>query len=381
MARLPIALGNNEDEIVGLGVMNLQPSPQSWQIQREQPATRSSRTVQSGRAGAVTEGTFWTDEWLKGWAASLALHAALLTSLGLWYFVPPQPRVITIDSRLAGSPSGSPEGTELVGGLGSFLDDPSLLSLSAVENPDIDMSFEGFGSIRSAPLRMPATSLRRLGETARRRVTVTEMVLVWLASEKGARRFVEFTVKVGDPQFTLLWDTDADLDLHVIEPGGKEIYWESPKGAHGGELDVDNTKGFGPENIYWLVESGEPGSGLVKGPGPPGSLSVVRGLLGRLRRDPQADALESAYQARRNRQGGAREVPRLERKESDLHPHDSARPHTATAAGEPFDNGSRSAMTGSSSHWHVHGLTANAKGQTETSMEWGGTDGNCPVPT
>ena len=79
------------------------------------------------------------------------------------------------------------------------------------------------------------------------------------------------SVKVGDPQFTLIWNTDGvDLDLHVIEPGGKEIYWEEPKGQRGGELDVDNTKGFGPENIYWMVESQGPGSAKVKGPGPPG---------------------------------------------------------------------------------------------------------------
>ena len=78
-------------------------------------------------------------------------------------------------------------------------------------------------------------------------------------------------MKVGDPQFTLIWDTDGvDLDLHVIEPGGKEIFWEDPKGNKGGELDVDNTKGFGPENVYWLVESDGPGSEKVKGPGPPG---------------------------------------------------------------------------------------------------------------
>ncbi len=76
------------------------------------------------------------------------------------------------------------------------------------------------------------------------------------------------SVKVGDPQFTLIWDSDADLDLHVIEPGGKEIYWEEPKGKLGGELDVDNTKGFGPENIYWLRD--DPDGGKVKGPGPPG---------------------------------------------------------------------------------------------------------------
>src|SRR5205814_1440782 len=76
-------------------------------------------------------------------------------------------------------------------------------------------------------------------------------------------------VKVGDPQFTLIWDSDADLDLHVIEPGGKEIYWEEPKGIQGGELDVDNTKGFGPENIYWLRPV-EGTNDKVKGAGPPG---------------------------------------------------------------------------------------------------------------
>ena len=70
----------------------------------------------------------------------------------------------------------------------------------------------------------------------------------------------------------MIWNTDGvDLDLHVLEPGGKEIYWEEPKGQQGGELDVDNTKGFGPENIYWMVESQGPGSEKVKGPGPPGT--------------------------------------------------------------------------------------------------------------
>ena len=58
-------------------------------------------------------------------------------------------------------------------------------------------------------------------------------------------------VKVGDPQFTLTWDTDTDLDLHVIEPGGTEIYSGAQKGSQGGQLDLDNTKGFGPEKIYW----------------------------------------------------------------------------------------------------------------------------------
>ncbi len=126
-------------------------------------------------------------------------------------------------------------------------------------------------------------------------------------------------VKVGDPQFTLIWNTDGvDLDLHVIEPGGKEIYWEEPKGQRGGELDVDNTKGFGPENIYWMVESQGPGSAKVKGPGPPGTY-VVRRVLGRLRRNCQANPLAGPRQARRQGQCVPRQVQSLERAQQDVH--------------------------------------------------------------
>lgn len=56
-------------------------------------------------------------------------------------------------------------------------------------------------------------------------------------------------VQIGDPQFTLLWDTGADLDIHVIEPGGSEIFWEARNGKQGGILDVDDVEGFGPENV------------------------------------------------------------------------------------------------------------------------------------
>ncbi|MDB5352836.1 MAG: hypothetical protein JWN86_4083 [Planctomycetota bacterium] len=64
-------------------------------------------------------------------------------------------------------------------------------------------------------------------------------------------KFNDVQVKVGSPQFTLVWDSRADLDLHVIEPGGAEIFWEKRKGSKGGELDVDDVDGFGPENVFW----------------------------------------------------------------------------------------------------------------------------------
>jgi coenzyme PQQ synthesis protein D (PqqD) len=50
-------------------------------------------------------------------------------------------------------------------------------------------------------------------------------------------------------QATLRWDTTADIDLHVIEPSGAEVYYASPKGPTA-VLDRDDTDGEGPENIF-----------------------------------------------------------------------------------------------------------------------------------
>lgn len=55
----------------------------------------------------------------------------------------------------------------------------------------------------------------------------------------------------GSVKVTLTWDTTGDLDLHVIDPDSEEIYWAHTTSASGGILDVDDTDGYGPENIYW----------------------------------------------------------------------------------------------------------------------------------
>jgi hypothetical protein len=67
----------------------------------------------------------------------------------------------------------------------------------------------------------------------------------------------------GDMQVTLQWESSADLDLHVTEPDGTELYWQSPgPSASGGQLDVDSNIACEPdgsvENVYW---SGAPPSG------------------------------------------------------------------------------------------------------------------------
>lgn len=58
----------------------------------------------------------------------------------------------------------------------------------------------------------------------------------------------------GALKITLLWNFHADIDLHVKEPNGKEIYYKENKDlSTGGYLDVDNREGGdgAAENIFW----------------------------------------------------------------------------------------------------------------------------------
>lgn len=62
------------------------------------------------------------------------------------------------------------------------------------------------------------------------------------------------TGQTGDLKVTLLWDFYGDIDLHVMQPTGLEIYYSYPQDAvTGGALDVDNRDGGegSAENIFW----------------------------------------------------------------------------------------------------------------------------------
>ena len=49
-------------------------------------------------------------------------------------------------------------------------------------------------------------------------------------------------------QVEAMWDSDyTDVDLHIVEPGGEEVYYGHPKSAKGGSLHDDVQSGFGPE--------------------------------------------------------------------------------------------------------------------------------------
>jgi hypothetical protein len=236
---------------------------------------RSRPDVPLALPETALEWDWWTPEALKGWAGSVVLHIVLLVILACWYFSPPLNKLVTFDSRLAGSPSGVAEGEMLTGGLNTPLAMPAA---PLVDNELASDMPSGLAQLELAPLE-PEIKFRAAKNASGAGGTPNDNAGAGDGDGFGLARFGEggelvrgVAVKVGDPQFTLIWNSDqVDLDLHVIEPSGKEIYWEEPKGVQGGELDVDNTKGFGPENIYWMVESKGPGSQMIKGPGPPGT--------------------------------------------------------------------------------------------------------------
>jgi hypothetical protein len=81
----------------------------------------------------------------------------------------------------------------------------------------------------------------------------------------------DLVVGEGDIRVTLLWNSDDDVDLHVIDPSGERIWYRNRASASGGELDRDdnvNSCGFdaepgGVENVFWAADA-PPGSYTVE---------------------------------------------------------------------------------------------------------------------
>jgi hypothetical protein len=73
------------------------------------------------------------------------------------------------------------------------------------------------------------------------------------------------TYGTGDVRATLTWTGDCDLDLHVVDPSGTEIYYSNPSSPTGGQLDVDDIPSSGDtgthiENVFWPTGGAPRGS-------------------------------------------------------------------------------------------------------------------------
>lgn len=80
----------------------------------------------------------------------------------------------------------------------------------------------------------------------------------WLKKDASRRREIEERARdhrvdlerTDALRITLVWETDAnDVDLHVVDPAGEEIYYSHKNSRSGLELYQDITQGLGPEVI------------------------------------------------------------------------------------------------------------------------------------
>jgi hypothetical protein len=96
---------------------------------------------------------------------------------------------------------------------------------------------------------------------------VLNVALLDAAGNAGPARQIEIMLipsGTGDVKVTLSFDRLHDLDLHVIEPSGAEIYYQQPVSGSGGRLDLDSGAHCMPsaansENIFWPADSAPAG--------------------------------------------------------------------------------------------------------------------------
>ncbi len=80
-------------------------------------------------------------------------------------------------------------------------------------------------------------------------------------SGEMAKRLKEAGAKEGEIEIGLIWRNTNDIDLHVLDPLGDEVFFANRRSGSGGELDVDRNAGCGStttnpvEHVVWEREA------------------------------------------------------------------------------------------------------------------------------
>lgn len=77
------------------------------------------------------------------------------------------------------------------------------------------------------------------------------------------------TVGTGEIQVSVSWDAESDVDLHLVQPNGEDIYYGNDVSASGGTLDLDSNAGCSidgkkNENITWPTGTPPRGNYIVR---------------------------------------------------------------------------------------------------------------------
>lgn len=175
---------------------------------------------------------------------------------------------ITIDAgsaaaaQVSAGPDQSVASNETVSLRGTATPEGEIASIqwTAVDNPSLPIqNANQLNASFTAPRVASGTQLLNLRLTVAFSggQSISDQVLIEVAPVQ---------LSSGELRFTLTWDQANDLDLYVREPSGTEISFPSdctvapsdgqPASGcafspNGGALDVDDTNGFGPENIFY----------------------------------------------------------------------------------------------------------------------------------
>lgn len=72
-------------------------------------------------------------------------------------------------------------------------------------------------------------------------------------------------VNVGYLACTLTWSRPGDGDIVVTTPNNRTISYKNrgpSVNTDGGQLDIDDQNGVGPENVYWISSGTPPSTGV-----------------------------------------------------------------------------------------------------------------------
>jgi len=158
----------------------------------------------------------------------------------------------------------------LVVSVQTIADDGTEISRSAYQKVKFEV-VSGGGSVNGEivntnPQTGTAETYWTLGDSGEQKVkaVVVDMVTGVEISEP-----VYFTAELeqNDADVTIRLDWAklsgrTDIDLHVIDPAGEEIFFNHMRSASGGWLDRDDIIGPGPEHVYW--ENAPEGTYTVK---------------------------------------------------------------------------------------------------------------------
>lgn len=95
-----------------------------------------------------------------------------------------------------------------------------------------------------------------------------------LEGANGVGPYFEQTLRIvragsGDVQASVAWTGASDVDLHVFDPTGEEVYFGNRDAASGGQLDIDSNAACeldntNVENIFWPLNGAPAGQYRVE---------------------------------------------------------------------------------------------------------------------